>query len=500
MTEWARHLLYWPRITKDIYDKVQSCVPCARSASARPNEPMIPSPAPMGPGDQVAADFCSFQSRAYLVFYDVFSNFPFCFPVKSESTSELLRCTRTVFLQTGMPSTFASDNGAAFVSREFQAFLDACGTVHRASSPRYPQSNGAAERAVQTVKRILARCTDEDALFRALLYLQNTRRPDLGASPSELFFGRQQRSPVTPQPRQYMRTWASQQQALDHRRVTQAKYYDRLTRCFSRDLSGLRALLRDFVSPVVEVDVLSPAPAPRAYYVRLPSGTVTIRNQCFLRPLPRLHVPSPAPSVQHNRPCPPPMTVQDTGLPHDCGSRTASSGLNVLSPFAPRRSARVFPPAQPHLPSSVHRLMMLPPSSCGNDSPVRLLPSPVTASGSSSAPGSHASTPSWTSAPESSSPSSAAMPPAPHEPASPVTARPNPLGVTRRGRPVFPSLRAQEGRQSGQWNPLSILRPVPLPSHLPPAAQPPLPPPPGLPPPLEPPPGLPPPQVRPPPE
>jgi transposase InsO family protein len=203
MQERARHLLFWPRITRDVYDFVQSCVPCARTAAARPREPMIPSPPPSGPGDQVAADFCAFRSKNYLVLYDVFSNFPFLFPVTKESTNELLRCVYHVFLQTGLPTVFASDNGGAFASHEFQAFLAACGTKHRASSPRYPQSNGAAERAVQTVKRLLERCPDEQALFRAILHLQNTRRPDLGASPSELFFGRSQRTPITPIPAQH---------------------------------------------------------------------------------------------------------------------------------------------------------------------------------------------------------------------------------------------------------------------------------------------------------
>jgi hypothetical protein len=81
------------------------------------------------------------------------------------------------------------------------------------------------------------------------------------------------------------------------------------------------------------------------------------------------------------------------------------------------------------------------------------------------------------------------------KPASPVTARPNLLGVTKRGRHVFPSLRAQEGQQSGQWNPRSIMRPTPAP-QMPLETQPPVQAPPGLPPPLPPPPGLPPPTVE----
>jgi transposase InsO family protein len=475
MQERARQLLFWPKITREVYDFVLSCIPCASTASARPREPMIPSPAPMGPGDQVAADFCSFRARCYLIFYDVFSHFPFCFPVARETSQELIRCARTIFLQTGLPSTFASDNGGAFASQEFQSFLATCGTQHRASSPRYPQSNGAAERAVQTVKRILARCHDENDLFRALLFLQNTHRPELGASPSELFFGRRQRTPITPVPRQFTQPWTATRHNLEQQRLRQAKYYDRCTRPFSADLTGCQALLRDFVSPVVVVSVLSPAPAPRAYYVRLPSGTVTIRNQCFLRPLPRLQpasetstLPSRPPGTDRRPHAPPPSALSGNG----------SSGLNEwFSPGMTSPAGRVFPPCPRQLPTSAPHSMTTPPASSVTGSPASLRPSPATGSRLSSGPGSpDGSSTSWASAPSSGSPSPLASAPPPPAPASPVAARPNLLGYTRTGRGIFPSLRAREAQETRQWNPLRIVS----------RSQPPAPPPPPPPEPPEP--------------
>ncbi len=405
MQERARNILFWPRITKDIWEFVEVCIPCAQTASARPKEPLLPSPPPAGPGDQVAADFCSFRSKAYLVFYDVFCNFPFLFPVARESTFELLRCTRQVFLQTGLPTVFASDNGAAFASAEFQVFLTSCGTTHRASSPRYPQSNGAAERAVQTLKRLLERCPDEASLFRAILHLQNTRRPDLGASPSELFFGRSQRTPITPCPQQHLRPWTTQHAALAFRRQTQAKYYDRATRVFVGDMSGRQAVLKDFVGPVVIVSVLSPAPVPRAYYVRLPSGVVTIHNQRFLRPFPRCPETSRLPSFQPSRSSPASVDVRRLSpVPQPAPFDTSRSVTDLSGPLSwlatPPSSTRVFVPSTRHRPSSVRRLMTPLPSTSAAGSPASHPPSPVTESASSSVHGSPAaSSTSWTSAP-----------------------------------------------------------------------------------------------------
>jgi len=47
-------------------------------------------------------------------------------------------------------------------NHEFKKFAEESGFSHTTSSPEYPQSNGTAERAVQTGKRILRKVAPEN--------------------------------------------------------------------------------------------------------------------------------------------------------------------------------------------------------------------------------------------------------------------------------------------------------------------------------------------------
>ena len=70
----------------------------------------------------------------------------------STTTQKTLGCLRELFASYGCPELFVSDNGPQFSSAEFSSFLSSNGVRHVKSPPYHPQSNGAAERCVQTFK------------------------------------------------------------------------------------------------------------------------------------------------------------------------------------------------------------------------------------------------------------------------------------------------------------------------------------------------------------
>ena len=200
--ERAAQSVWWPRIGKDIKSQVASCRHCLEKQPSQASEPLLPSALPDRPFQKVGIDICEFRNKHYLVQVDYYSRYIDVTYLPSLTSATVIRKLKNFFSHHGVPETVVSDNGTQFSSAEFRTFADRWNFNHVTSSPHYPQSNGAAERAVKTVKEILR----QDDIFLALLSYRSTPIPDLGASPAELAMGRKLRAtmpslPLTLQPR-----------------------------------------------------------------------------------------------------------------------------------------------------------------------------------------------------------------------------------------------------------------------------------------------------------
>ncbi|XP_037502493.1 uncharacterized protein K02A2.6-like [Rhipicephalus sanguineus] len=117
-------------------------------------------------------------------------------PVNQATSATTINCLRDIFSRFGVPRTLVSDNGTQFTSHEFAMFADRNNITHLRTAPFHPQSNGAAERAVRTIKDGLRKMKGgklEHNLMRLLLNYRRTPQK-AGLSPSEMLLGYQIRS------------------------------------------------------------------------------------------------------------------------------------------------------------------------------------------------------------------------------------------------------------------------------------------------------------------
>jgi len=73
----------------------------------------------------------------------------------SQTSFHAIKMLEKIFARFGMPEVARTDIGPCYKNESFSAFVESWGVIHKTSSPRYPESNGMAERSVKTVKDLL---------------------------------------------------------------------------------------------------------------------------------------------------------------------------------------------------------------------------------------------------------------------------------------------------------------------------------------------------------
>lgn len=153
---------------------------------------------------------------------DQFSGWPHVvpFPNKYTSARRTIDATQGFFLQGGSPVKFWSDNDPQFAAAERKSFLSNWGVTAGTSAPTYAQSNGRAETAVKSTKKLIrgswfSGSFNEDGFGKSLLF----RNAPLsgGASPAELLFGRPVRDCLPAHRRLFKSEWRRDAVLLERR-------------------------------------------------------------------------------------------------------------------------------------------------------------------------------------------------------------------------------------------------------------------------------------------
>ncbi|CAH8624689.1 unnamed protein product [Dicrocoelium dendriticum] len=198
----ARSYVYWPFMDRQLEQLAKSCGNCATASRAPPKTELRSWPKPTKPWSRVHVDFAGpINGQNFLIVVDAYSKWPEVFLMRSTKTSATVSRLRQIFSRFGCPETLVTDNGAQFTSATFMEFCQRCAIKHLRSPPFHPQSNGQAERFVDTFKRALLKSRREgdleEVIDRFLFLYRSTQNPQTpgGISPAEAMMKRKLRMP-----------------------------------------------------------------------------------------------------------------------------------------------------------------------------------------------------------------------------------------------------------------------------------------------------------------
>ncbi|XP_013175636.1 PREDICTED: uncharacterized protein K02A2.6-like [Papilio xuthus] len=192
----ARSYVWWAGIDEAVERACRECETCAAQADAPPRQTPRMWPWPSRPWTRLHLDFLGpIGGKTFLVIVDAMSKWIEVFHMTGVSASYLIDRLNELFSRFGIPRQIVTDNGTQFTSKEFEYFNRFYGIQHIFTPPYHPSSNGLAENAVKTLKRIIKKALQEKrdihrALWSFLLYYRNVEHCTTGESPAMLLLGR----------------------------------------------------------------------------------------------------------------------------------------------------------------------------------------------------------------------------------------------------------------------------------------------------------------------
>ncbi|VDI06076.1 Hypothetical predicted protein [Mytilus galloprovincialis] len=297
----ARYVLFWNGMAAQIKDFISKCSTCQENQKEQTKEPMIESELPERPWSKVAADIFHLDGNDYILIVDYYSKWSEIHKLDNLTSKNTIAYLKSTFSRCGIPDIFYSDNGVQFSSLEFKDFAKDYGFQHLTSSPTYAQSNGQAERTVQTIKSLLKKSKDP---YKSLLDYRNTVITELELSPAQIFYGRRLKTTLpTTAPLLNVNNSQDTRRKLKERQSKQKYYYDRHSKPLEPLQNGQKVLVHDGNKWSKHATVKRKHHTPRSYVEETADGRLYRRNRKHLRPTKcnkDQHTQNIVPIVTHN--------------------------------------------------------------------------------------------------------------------------------------------------------------------------------------------------------
>lgn len=281
----AREIFFWPMMNNDIVTEIQNCPQCIKYGKSLTNEPLIPHEIPTLPFNKVACDIFEFKNQNFLIIVDYFSKWIEIRKIKNKDSKEIIRVWIEIFSTFGIPKQIIADN-VPFNSFDCRQFATRWDIEISTSSPRYPKSNGLAERGVQIVKNILKKSKSDEETSIAMLEYRNTPTKDLSLSPAQLMFNHRLRTklPISNKLLEPRMVKGSYDQLIS-KSLNNKKYYDRTAKEKANFEVGQRVFVqKDTLKHWEPARVIAKHKAPRSYIIKDENECIYRRNSKFLKP------------------------------------------------------------------------------------------------------------------------------------------------------------------------------------------------------------------------
>lgn len=223
----AKSLFYWPNLNQQVENLVASCSVCEKYRASKVNEPLIPHDIPDLPFEKVGCDILEYGGSNYLILIDYFSKYLEINKMVDKTSKSVISEMKKIFSTHGIPKEIVCDN-MPFSSYECKKFSEEWHFSFVHSSPRYPRSNGMAEKAVHIAKNILRKTSESNQDYlEGLLEYRCTPLEGVGYSPAQILMSRQLRTklPVTNNKLSPMLT-KNVQDKLKTKQKNMKKYHD----------------------------------------------------------------------------------------------------------------------------------------------------------------------------------------------------------------------------------------------------------------------------------
>jgi len=283
--ELAQKSLYWPGMSKDIEEFINSCHTCQQFAARQRRQPLIPHEVPQRPFQKIGVDILEFGAAAFLILVDYYSKWIEVTKLSCKKSSAVIEAMKSVFAVHGIPEVVIADN-QPFNSVECKEFSNEWDFKFLTSSPTYARSNGQAEKAVGIVKQMLRKCHhDNTELQDALLKYRNSPVAGLKLTPAQMLLNRVVRTKL-PVPSSQLKPKVPQnvREKIQEKQKTYQKYHDATAQRNVTFKDGDKVYTRSRVeNKWTSGRILTKHHTPRSYKILQENGREVRRNELHLK-------------------------------------------------------------------------------------------------------------------------------------------------------------------------------------------------------------------------